>query len=84
MAIMSPQDQCNKILAQVHASQLHFLVQESPFSLYLTVRKKFTQKIPKSTGGKETVDTSACDNLQTSELKLKEARDIIKILEDKI
>ena len=39
---ISPQNSCDKIMAEVHKSKLHYLVQESPFSIYLTLRKKFT------------------------------------------
>ena len=42
----SPEDQCSKVLAEIHSSNLHYLVQESPFSLYVTIRKKFIKNAP--------------------------------------
>ena len=42
--LSTPQDFCDKILSEIRDSNLHFLIQESPFSIYLTLRKKFTQK----------------------------------------
>ena len=48
----TPQDFCDKILSEIRDSNLHFLVQESPFSIYLTLRKKFTQKPAKNSSPK--------------------------------
>ena len=56
-------------------SNLHFLVQESPFSLYITLRKKF------ATQPQVTVPQGATVELD-SELTL--ARDTIQVLEDKV
>ena len=68
----TPQDFCDQILKSVHSSNLHFLVQESPFSLYITLRKKFAIQTP---GANSNLDS---DN------QLILARDTIKILEDKL
>jgi hypothetical protein len=82
---MSAQVQCDKILNQVHDSKLHFLVQETPFSLYLTVRKRFNKNSPKSETLKE--ENSAVNqpgDFLKKEQKLKEAKDIIESLELKL
>ena len=39
--LMSPEDACERVLTEIRSSNLHFLVQESAFSLYITIRKKF-------------------------------------------
>ena len=70
--MVTPQDFCDEILRSVHTSNLHFLVQESPFSLYITLRKKFATQPQVTEGAKVESD---------SELTL--ARDTIKVLEDK-
>ena len=79
---MSAQVQCDKILNQVHDSKLHFLVQETPFSLYLTVRKRFNLNSPKLEHLNSVSDQSS-DFLENV-LKLKETRDIIESLEVKL
>ena len=70
----TPQDYCDQILKDVHSSHLHFLVQESPFSLYITLRKKFTTQ-PQVKLQERQVDPN-------HDLKL--ARDTINILEEKL
>ena len=73
----TPQDYCDQILKSVHSSSLHFLVQESSFPLYITLRKKFaTHPQVKLHDSKDAKDDS------TNELKL--ARDTINILEEKL
>ena len=70
----TPQDYCDQILKDVHSSHLHFLVQESPFSLYITLRKKFATQ-PQVKLQERQVDPN-------HDLKL--ARDTINILEEKL
>ena len=41
----SPQKSCEMRLENVKASQLNFSIQETPFSVYLTLRKSFSKKI---------------------------------------
>ena len=41
-----PQDFCDTVMKEIHASNLDFLVQESPYSLYVTIRKKFAKNLP--------------------------------------
>ena len=44
---MSPEilisDKCTKILNQVRSSDLNFAIQETPFSMYLTIRKSLNK-----------------------------------------
>ena len=70
----NPQDFCDEILRSVHTSNLHFLVQESPFSLYITLRKKFATQ-PQTVTKEAKVEA---DN------ELNTARDTINILEEKV
>ena len=37
----SPQESYDKILEEIRTSSLHFMVQESPYSIYLIWRKKY-------------------------------------------
>ena len=73
----TPQDYCDQILKSVHSSSLHFLVQESPFSLYITLRKKFATNPPVKVH-----DSQDAKEDSTNELKL--ARDTINIFEEKL
>ena len=41
----SPQKLCEMLLENVRASQLNFSIQDTPFSVYLTLRKSFSKKI---------------------------------------
>ena len=45
-----PQDQSDAVLQCVKSSNLHFAVNETPFSVYITLRKKFlyreSKKVP--------------------------------------
>ena len=73
----TPQDSCDTILSAVHSSDLHFLVQESPFSMYITLRKKFTSK--------STTTVLQTTSRETDlENKINMASDTIRILEDKL
>ena len=40
----SPQDECDEIIKCIRSSNLHFPVQETPFLMYVTVRKKLVKK----------------------------------------
>ena len=41
--LTSPQVECDEIIKCIRSSNLHFSVQETPFSLYVTVRKKLVR-----------------------------------------
>ena len=71
----TPQDSCDQIIKSVHSSNLHFLVQESPFSVYITVRKKFAIQ------PQVTLPENAKHDFEN---QLTLARDTVKILEDKL
>ena len=43
MSVPTPQESCDKILMSLRDSNLHFLIQESPYSAYLTIRKRFSK-----------------------------------------
>ena len=38
---LSPQELCENILKQIKSSGLNFVLQETPFSVYMTLRKTF-------------------------------------------
>ena len=76
--LYSPEDQCSRILAEIRSSNLHYLVQESPFSMYLTLRKKFTKK---STKSDQKVQTSPSE-IQNLEDKVNKLRDEKNSLEE--
>ena len=75
--ILSPEDQCSKVLSEIRSSNLHYLVQESPFSLYITVRKKFSKTSPKNTQTLTSLSISSenlepkVNTLETQNRKLK-------------
>jgi hypothetical protein len=41
---MSPDFECGKILFSLKMSRLNFLVKETPYSAYITIRKKFIKE----------------------------------------
>merc|ERR1711872_319876 len=41
---LSPYETCDQILKVVKSSDLHFVLQETPHSVYITIRKKFVNK----------------------------------------
>ena len=45
MALSKAEIACDKIINNLNMSNLHFCVQETPFSAYITIRKKFSHKI---------------------------------------
>ena len=80
-------DYCNQILAEIRASNLHFIIQESRYSIYLTIRKKFTKDAPQIANAFQpqvSTDLLLQNNFEKQTAELEEARDIIKIFEDKV
>ena len=82
-----PQEACDKILKEIRTSNLHFMVQESPYSIYLTLRKRFfkntkvkTGKVPESEAETELLKAA----LEKKEKELIEAKNTIKLLESKL
>jgi myosin heavy subunit len=88
MAVKSqtPQDCCDKILTEIRTSNLHFMVQESPYSVYLTLRKKFTQSVPQVLKSMITSDENNSLKTKLTEAlrELAEAKDNIEVLESKL
>ena len=66
----SPEDQCQRVLAEIRSSNLHYLVQESPFSMYITLRKKLTKSFPRSDQKSQT-SASEMKDLEDKMNKLK-------------
>ena len=93
---LTPPESCEKILHQVMSSNLHFILQESPFSIYLTVRKKFVGNSPKPFEPKVGMDTDETRsylktrNIEPKEVlveslaKLSKSESCVKILENKV
>ena len=94
---LSPEEHCAKVLTEIRSSSLHYLVQESPFSLYITIRKKFTKNPPKSSetstswaDAGQKVDTHEAivskleSELEKKHLECNEAMKVTKMLEEKL
>jgi hypothetical protein len=66
-------------MTNLHSSNLHYVTQETPFSLYITVRKRLreTSQIgpPESKSPKEPTDVNA---------NVKDLEDVKKILENEL
>ena len=58
------QTSCDVVLSSVRESSLNFSVQETPFSLYITVRKSFSKQ--KDPYVKQEVPSELLDNLKIS------------------
>ena len=90
----SPQAVSDEILAGIKYSNLHFNIQETPHSLYITIRKKFVIEGSSSPTSQEKLklDLKVLEEANNA-LKYdladeinnhKESKDLIKILEEKI
>ena len=51
----SPEDYCRKLMGEIQSSNLNYLTQETPYSLYITVRKKFTKDAQPYTPAKSSI-----------------------------
>ena len=60
---------CNQVLRVVKESNLNYLVEETPYSAFVTIRKKFVKDIENADTLK---DTSALDNLALSDIALRQ------------
>jgi hypothetical protein len=92
----SPKDYCSKGLKEIHSSNLHYLVQESPSSMY--IRNKFlknalmasespstkVQQLDYRVNMLESQTTDLENQLKTKDLQLSESKDTIKLLENKL
>ena len=45
MVAISPQETCQEVLQNLRSSNLIFLVQESPYSAYVTIRKRYRKEV---------------------------------------
>ena len=88
-----PQDSSDKILDVVKSSNLHFNIQETPHSVYITIRKKFVQEPPVTVPNQiydqqlaslENAYSNLKDNLEEEIDNHTESQKLIKILEDKL
>ena len=57
---LSPQDSCENILQVLKCSNLHFVLQETPHSVYITLRKRFlNNSFPSPTPNQKTLEKLA-------------------------
>ena len=89
-----PQDSSDKILDLIKSSNLHFNIQETPHSVYITIRKKFLRE-PSLEVSSQVIGDQKLASLQNSYSNLKhnfeeeidhhrESQNLIKLLEDKL
>ena len=87
MANVNIQNYCLLILNTIRASNLNYAVQETPYSIFLTLRKSFTKTknlpIPESQSSYEqlTLDTTEIcnlDSLHKSCRSLEKANEVLK------
>ena len=89
---VSPEESCDTVLTAIRHSKLHFMIQESPFSLYVTIRKKFSNQSSgssisqksESLREKKVFDDNASEEtnalLKIKETELSRALETIRIL----
>ena len=92
--LISAHETCDEIVNSVKSSNLHFILQETPHSVYITIRKKFVNeafaKNDEENNSKQTYISlkSAYENLKNEFDKEiedhKEAKNLIKTLEKKL
>ena len=56
---MAAEDTCNLILSEIRRSKLNFQIQETPYSAYICLRKKFRNNFQKNTPSNHHVPTCA-------------------------
>ena len=44
-SVISPQNACGQILFSLQMSNLNYVIKETPYSAYITIRKKFARSI---------------------------------------
>ena len=66
-AFKSPQDSCNEVLQTLRDSSLNFLVNESPYSIQICIRKRFLKDAPKQN---KTEDKGSAANIEILEKKI--------------
>ena len=87
-ASISPLETCELILSHVRSSCLNFAIQETPFSVYLTLRKSFSQvqrRYPTSDNSPSLIASPLGPNNLETELKmLKEDFKLLKFHSDQL
>ena len=80
----SPLETCDLILKQVRSSSLNFAIQETPFSVYLTLRKSFCQP-PRKVSTPDKPSNIVESELSSKKLKteLETLRKELKVLKTK-
>ena len=67
----SAQDSCQEVLQTLRSSGLIFILQESPYSVYITIRKRFRKDAePKNSVGEDLVQKEL-DNTRVAHENLK-------------
>ena len=89
-----PQDSSDRILDVIKSSNLHFNIQETPHSVYITIRKKFVRESPvkmsnhvivaQKLASLEEANSNLRNDLEEEIDSHRESRNIVKILEDKL
>ena len=92
--LISPQDSCDRILHAIKYSNLTFSLQETPYSVYLTIRKKFLKEAPLKVSNQDKLEHEILrlkdvNNLLQNDLAEEidnhsDSQNIIKLLEDKL
>ena len=87
---MDPNTSCEILLNNLRKSNLTFVLQETPYSLYLTIRKKFIKKFaePSLTENRKTEASNENETLKAelvqAKLTCKKLKETNKVLENKI
>ena len=91
----SAHETCDKLVNSVKLSNLHFVLQETPHSVYITIRKKYVHEAAVTKKNDENNNKEKSNSLESAyeNLKhkydeenkhLKEAQSLIKILQEKL
>ena len=80
-----PQDQSDAVLQCVKSSNLHFAVNETPFSVYITLRKKFINRDIKIVTAAESdaLKVELSQNYQKCEDLIQKNAELIHLIEKK-
>ena len=91
---VSAHEACDEVVNTVKSSNLHFVLQETPHSVYITIRKKFINKeFVKESGDIDTRSALRCLEIDHYDLKKdfeekiathEEALNLVKTLKDKL
>ena len=89
--MISPEEHCRDFIEKLQSSNLHYVVQETPFSLYVTVRKRFragpsTPPPPATTSkfASESAFMMLENELRLKNIDLKNAETTIRTLKESV